>query len=151
MQPSGAYEAVSYKQPLAPDTKVGLCVTRGVGCRSMLKGSLVVPLLELCCGAVQEQPLQQSDDSVRCAMMGLHEGLKSPSFQGTSRLLRSDLSDEQVKTPPVPCLHQAHQRRWEGCLHLIGCLVQAEHASLSQARTHHSALCVWLLRLLFLV
>ena len=66
-------------------------------CRSMLKSSLVAPMLELCCEALHEKPPQNGDDSVRSAMMAVHEALKSPSFQGTSPLLRSDLSDEQAR------------------------------------------------------
>ena len=52
--------------------------------RSMLKSSLVAPMLELCCEALHEKPPQNGDDSVRSAMMAVHEALKSPSFQGTS-------------------------------------------------------------------
>ena len=62
----------------------------------MLKYSLVTPVLELCCGALHDRPPPQSDDSVRGAMLVLHEALKSASFQGTSPLLRANLSDEQV-------------------------------------------------------
>ena len=113
-----ACKAMFTTQHLAPDAIVSTHPDRRLGRRSMLKCSLVVPLLELCCGAVQDRPPQQSDDSVRCAMLGLHEALKSPSFQGTSRLLRSDLSDEQVQMKLSSCLHQAHQRGWKRCVPL---------------------------------
>ena len=62
----------------------------------MLKAGLVLPLLELCCGSLETRPPQQSEDSLRCTMLVVHEVLKNRPLHGMADFVHG-LSAEQVR------------------------------------------------------
>ena len=65
----------------------------------MLKAGLLVPLLELCCNTLETRAAQQSEDTLRCTMLVVHEVLKNRPLHGMADFLHG-LSPEQV----WPCL-----------------------------------------------
>lgn len=81
-----------------PDLTLAALLSTSAACRSMVKAGLVGPVMELCCSALETRAPQQSEDSLRGAMLVLHEAIKSPSLHGTSPLLCSGLEEGQVRS-----------------------------------------------------